>query len=62
MRVKERSFLKYKGNNQQKSTLRMDYTNARNNSNKLLRQSERANRAAQVIKIEDMSSNNPTEF
>ena len=54
--------MKYKGNNQQKSILRLDYVNARNRFDKQLRQSERVYRAAQAFEIEDMSCNNPTEF
>ena len=62
LRIKERSFVKYKGNNQQKSILRLDYVNARNRFDKQLRQSERVYRAAEAFEIEDMSCNNPTEF
>lgn len=62
MSTKERSFLKYKGTNRERTRLRAEYIESRNNFDKLLRQSERAYRETQAMEIDEMSCTNPTEF
>lgn len=62
MRAKERQFLKYIGNNQQKRYLRSLYIESRNKFDKLLRQTERAYRQLQAVELEEISTSNPTEF
>jgi hypothetical protein len=62
MRTKERQFLKYIGNNQQKRYLHSLYIEARNKFDKLLRQTVRAYRQLQAVEFEEISISNPTEF
>ena len=62
MCTREKDYLKYRGSNQGRQRLRLEYVSARNTFDKHLRQCERIFKREQAQDIEETITTNPTEF